>query len=176
MPLDATRLSLILSPLLLSCAFASFMKHTYVINVERVLACPDNEQLDFPLRNLKLVKVNRTHTSLSYEITYTYPLDEKVSGGLSVDRWGDGGWISIPFMPMRENICEYFLTYFKEIWVQVMRSMEVKDPESCPIPKGHYVIKNQALDFSQISIPFWSGRVRLTLFAQRKNSKTRTLC
>ncbi|XP_068902024.1 uncharacterized protein [Tenebrio molitor] len=152
------------------------MTQSYTIDVERVLACPDNEQLDFPLRNLKLVKVNRTHKALSYEITYTYPLDEKVSGGLSVDRWANGDWISITFMPMQENICEYFLKYFKETWVQVMSRMGVKEPDRCPVPKGHYAIRNQVVDFSEISIPFWRGRFRFTMFAQRKDSTTRTMC
>jgi hypothetical protein len=66
------------------------MKNQYEVDVENVLACPNNERTRNPIRNLKFFHYNRTHKALNLDFTYDKPLDEKVGGSIVVERWGGG--------------------------------------------------------------------------------------
>jgi hypothetical protein len=112
------------------------MKNQYEVDVENVLACPNNERTRNPIRNLKFFHYNRTHKALNLDFTYDKPLDEKVGGSIVivVERWGDGGWIKIPFMGFQPNFCQNMLRFFKKMWVYIHTKAGVAHPDRCPIP------------------------------------------
>ena len=111
------------------------MKNKYVAEVEAFQTCPDHPKPVNPITNIKFVAHNRTHKTLGYDITYNRALDEKVGGAVTVERWGDGGWISIPFIGFQKNICKYMSRHLKSFWVEYYEHMGVEHPERCPIPK-----------------------------------------
>ncbi|EFA05480.2 uncharacterized protein LOC103313419 [Tribolium castaneum] len=157
-------------------AFPAFMKNRYVVEVENVLACPNNKQIGSPIRNIKFLRYNRTHKSLTYDFTYSRLLDEKIGGSVTVERWGDGGWIGIPFMGFQPNICSYVLRFFGSVWVQFHRSIGIKHPDKCPIPAGNYSVKDFVIDASEISVPFWSGRFKFTTTFQDVDTRRTIYC
>jgi hypothetical protein len=110
------------------------MKNKYEVEVEQVLACPNNERARNPIRNMKFFRYNRTHKALNYDFTYDKPLDEKVGGSIVVERWGDGGWIKIPFVGFQKNICQHMLRFFKKVWVYFHTQAGIPHPDRCPIP------------------------------------------
>ncbi|CAH1380063.1 unnamed protein product, partial [Tenebrio molitor] len=152
------------------------MRNKYVVEVEKVEPCPNNAQIGYPIRNLKLLRYNRTHKTLSYDFTYAEDLDENVGGSVVVERWGGGGWITIPFMGFQPNMCHRALQYFKSLWVNFHKIVGVRHPDRCPVPAGNYTVKNYVVDATEISVPFWSGRFRFTTTFQLVDTKRVIYC
>ncbi|RZC36203.1 uncharacterized protein BDFB_006741 [Asbolus verrucosus] len=131
-------------------ALTAFMKNQYAVEVEQVEACPDNEKTANPLRNLHFSRYNRTHKSLSYDFSYDRPLDEKVGGSMIVERWGDGGWIRMPFVDYQPNICKNVVRYFKDSWVNFYRAAGVPHPDKCPIPAIFQMKNKYSVDVTSV--------------------------
>lgn len=110
------------------------MRNKYIVEIESVEACPKTMKETNPLRNLQFRRFNRTHKSLSFDFTYDRPIDEKIGGSISIYRWGDAGWITLPFMGLQPNVCKYFGKAFKASWVAYHRLAGVPQPDHCPIP------------------------------------------
>ncbi|KAJ3619969.1 hypothetical protein MTP99_003966 [Tenebrio molitor] len=146
----------------LSRGWSAFMRNKFTVDVENVQVCPDNDKLPIPIRNMKFSHYNRTHKTLSYDFGYDRPLDENIGGSLEVARWGDGGWIETPFIPMQQNVCKTFGRLFKDSWVSLYKNAGVPHPDRCPIPAGNYSLKNYLITISELNVPFWSGRVRVS--------------
>jgi hypothetical protein len=67
-----------------------------------------------------------------------------------VERWGDGGWITIPFMGFQPNMCHRALQYFKSLWVNFHKIVGVRHPDRCPVPAVgmigfYFLLKNVLL-------------------------------
>ncbi|KAJ3650403.1 hypothetical protein Zmor_016506 [Zophobas morio] len=149
----------------------AFIKNKYTIEVDNVEVCPNNDQLKNPIRNLKYVRYNRTQRALNFDFTYDRPIDEKVGGCVTIDRWGDGGWKQVPFLGFQPDMCKSMLTYFKTAWVSFHTKAGVGHADRCPVPAGNYSLRDYVIDTSGINIPFWNGRFRFSL--QYVDSKTK---
>lgn len=103
------------------------------MELESVNICKNHNQI-CQIKNLNLHRYNRTHKTLSYDITYNRPLDKNIGGTMTLARWGDGGWINIPFIEAKSNICEIFNEYFSDVWINLHKNMGIAHPEKCPIP------------------------------------------
>jgi hypothetical protein len=110
------------------------MRNKFTVDVENVQVCPDNDKLPIPIRHLKFSHYNRTHKTLSYDFGYDRPIDENIGGSVEAARWGDGGWIEMPFLSMQQNVCKTFGRYFTESWVTFHLNAGVAHPDRCPIP------------------------------------------
>ncbi|RZB39324.1 hypothetical protein BDFB_002875, partial [Asbolus verrucosus] len=110
------------------------MKNKYVVDIAGMEVCPDNDKLINPIRNLKINRYNRTYKTFSYDFSYDRPIDEKIGGSVSVSRWGDGGWIDIPFIGFQRDICRYTLRFFRNHWISFYKNVGLAHPDRCPVP------------------------------------------
>ncbi|KAL3271254.1 hypothetical protein HHI36_021745 [Cryptolaemus montrouzieri] len=75
-----------------------------LMEVDNLSVCPENDKLESPIKNLKYVKINRTHSALSFDLPLIHPLGETTGFQIALERWANGGWVTLPFMTS-QKIC-----------------------------------------------------------------------
>ncbi|XP_045467078.1 uncharacterized protein LOC123675672 [Harmonia axyridis] len=158
-----------------SCGFAK----KYKLSVQNIVTCPDNEEMESPIRNLKYVKVNATHGLLSYEISFKRPLDENIWVHMKLEKWTEQGWVQLPLLPPQKDVCRSSLNspMMRDMWINWSRLTNVAEPEKCPIPPGNYSMHEGLIDMSLIrKVPFWAGKYRVFITEFIGQSKEKMYC
>ena len=155
------------------------MTDKYAVNIESGTLCPDNDKLEVPMRMFRVDRLNRTHRVFNVDFTFTQPLDESAEGTLLMDKWSNGKWINMPFFPFHRDPCNVAMTMSPpgviSMWVEMERSLGIRNPGKCPVAAGHYTMKNYVIDMTY-DFPFFSGRFRATPMFRRIATKKKIFC
>ncbi|KAJ8916670.1 hypothetical protein NQ315_000315 [Exocentrus adspersus] len=149
----------------------------YIIDIERFEQCSEYPDIESPMLNQKFSKINRTTRVFSYETDLKRPMDENIGIQADLERWSSNGWTKLPFIPLQPDACNLFSKLLGELWVDLKRHMGVKEPEKCPIPVGHYGMKDYMYDTSKLGgfAPF-KGRFRYKIMLTDIRSKEVVQC
>ncbi|XP_050502993.1 uncharacterized protein LOC126882225 [Diabrotica virgifera virgifera] len=119
-------------------------KYKYIMQNMGSCNGPEYADVESPLRNLVFKKVNRTAKTLSFDVIWKRPLDDKLGATIKAEKLtnGGGGHMAIPFIPLLVDPCTTFLKNFRHHWIDFATNMGVLEPDKCPIPAGNYSLKN----------------------------------
>ncbi|XP_015836448.1 uncharacterized protein LOC107398080 [Tribolium castaneum] len=157
----------------------SFMKHKYMVDVENGYLCPDNSQLEIPMRKYRIDRLNRTHRAITADFSLARPIDQNTEGGVILERWSDGKWMNMPIFPFQKDPCKNVMTSgfddLVKMAVDFGKALGLKNVEKCDIPPGNYTVNNYAIDITN-SAPFWAGRFRATMVLRARDTKRKIFC
>ncbi|KAJ3652881.1 hypothetical protein Zmor_018809 [Zophobas morio] len=155
------------------------MKNKYIVDLESAYLCPDNNQLEIPVRKYRVDRLNRTHRALSVDFSLARPLDNTVEAVVLMEKESDGGWINLPVFPYQRDPCrkvmDSSLDQAKLLFIKFARALGAQHPEKCDIPAGKYSVDRYPLDLTS-TVPFWTGRFRSTLVVRNVKDKKKILC
>lgn len=153
------------------------MANKITVDIETGYLCPDNNQLEVPMRLYRIDRYNRTHRALSMECTIVQPLDETTENTYFVERLINGAWKPLPTVPFQKDPCYLGLKYAKEMVVEMGKALGLAHPDKCPIPAGNYSLHRWPFKInSDSSLPFWPGKFRYQMVWRRIATKQKILC
>ena len=139
------------------------------MSAETGYLCPDNDQLEVPMRAYRIDRLNRTHKAVTLDFTLLQPIDDTAENAIFTERWGDGGWLHLPATPWVKNPCTTYNT--------LMKAAGLKEPLQCPIPAGNFTwTRRPFVDHFVYNTPFWSGRFKIMYVMRRIQTKQKILC
>mgnify|MGYP005987232145 CR=1 FL=1 len=155
------------------------MRHKYVIDIENGYLCPDNAQLEIPMRKFRVDRINRTHRAVTMDFSLAQPIDDTAESVLKIERWADGAWVNMPVFPNQRDPCtkvmECRIQSIVDMYVTLGKAIGIKHPEQCGIPAGNYSVNRYPIDISS-EIPFWGGRFRTTLIFRKIATNKKAFC
>ena len=148
-----------------------------MIDLESGSLCPDNNELEIPMRNYRIDRINRTHRALSLDFSFAHPVNNNAEIGLIVEKWSEGVWRAIHVFPTKFPFCKIADSHvktFQDIFVNLKKGMGLKNSERCDIPAGNYSVRTHYEIREEI--PFWDGRFRSTFVLKRIATGKKIFC
>ncbi|XP_008196945.2 uncharacterized protein LOC103314014 [Tribolium castaneum] len=152
-----------------------FMVTNYTVDMEAGYLCPENDQLEIPMKLFRVDRINRTHRAMTMEFSYAHPLDDTAEGVHVVERWIAGGWKRFPMWSWQKDPCNFQLQHEKNGHIRFGKAMGLKHPERCPIPAGNYSVVRFPFQL-KYDYPFWPGRIRTIAMSRRIATKQLIFC
>ena len=153
------------------------MFNKYMIDVESASLCPDNNELEIPMRKCRIDRINRTHRAISMDFSFAQPVNRSSEIGLTIEKWTEGAWHAIRAIPRKTNFCNVLdspVHMFKDMFVNLKKVAGLKHPERCDFPAGNYSVR-YPVDITG-DVPFWSGRFRATVVVKRIKNYRKVFC
>ncbi|CAG9859704.1 unnamed protein product [Phyllotreta striolata] len=148
-------------------------KYAHVIESMGPCTGPDYADVEVPLTNVKLTKLNRTAKTISFDFDFPVPIDDNIYVSIKIEKL-NGASKEVTFIPQINNPCPFFLKMYPKYYILIMSNIGVKQPDKCPIPAGHYSLKNfvfNIADSGYNNFPM-KGKFRIrTIFGERKTKK-----
>ncbi|XP_044253603.1 uncharacterized protein LOC123004413 [Tribolium madens] len=154
----------------------NFLTSNVKADLEGGYLCPDNNQLEVPMRLFRIDRFNRTHRAISIDFTFAHPLDETAEGAIFVEKYTEGDWKMLPSLSWQKDPCNNIgMRYGRENMIRTGKALGWKNPDKCPIPAGNYsMIRHPFITYHDT--PFWPGRFRVQMVLRRIATKRKIFC
>lgn len=150
-----------------------------MVDVESGYLCPDNNQLEIPMRKYQIDRLNRTHRAVTADFSLARPIDKNTEGIVFLDRLSNGKWVNMPIFPYQKDPCRKVMESGFDVLVKMLtefgKAVGWKNIEKCDIPPGNYSVKDFAIDINS-KAPFWAGRFRTTMIIRATDTKKKMIC
>ncbi|GJQ75154.1 hypothetical protein Trydic_g9760 [Trypoxylus dichotomus] len=85
-----------------------------------------------------------------------------------LQKWGDGGWKNNLSLNLTD-ICRQFQRYLQRFWIDFLRHFEVEHPETCPLKKGKFHMRNYIMPMYLIEHNFFLGTFNMKFVVSRES-------